>query len=972
MMGFGDWSDETTLEGTQWCRAIAGRIGIGLFVVDMQGGIVDANDAMLRMLGYGRDELPAVSPSSLILSDESIAKAYECREQALRYGATTAPFVFRLPRKDGGLAWVEIECNLLRGATGEPAAFLCTAIDITRTIRAEERESRLVELLGSLQNVNRQLREIHDRLEHAVSGGELGAWDWSVSSGLIECNPQCKHMLGFAPDELQPSFDLWRELVHPDDKGRLGETVNPLLAGEVQSFELEHRLRHKSGEWVWVVSKGRTVEQEPGGRPVRISGTLLDISERKRAEEELRLSKERYATYMRLTADGIYRIEFDQPVPIDLPSEEQVDLFYKRACVAEANDALARMHGYPRGEALKGKRLEEFHGGRYVPANRDFLRRFVQNNRRVEDVLSHEVDRDGREHYFRNTVFGLVEDGHLVRVWGTQHDITELIATQDALRESEERFRRLAESIRLIPWESDIASERFTYVGPRAEEILGYPLEQWREPGFWEAHIAPEDRGAAVATCRKRIEEGHTDYSLEYRLITAGGGALWVLDIANVIRENGSPVTLRGFLIDITLQKQAQEQLRRHARELARQRRLTRKIFDTNPNILYVLDLEKKELVFRNRYITHSLGYTMEQLRGLLPNVSDQLMYPADRPRFAEYLAAMRTAGDDEIRSFEYRMRALDGSWHWFLSWDTPFERAGDGFVSKIIGAAVDVTDLKNAQADLEQYQHRLEIQNEQLSHMNASLEDVNRRLRDLDRMKSDFVSIASHELRTPVTSVLAFTQVLLSADETISPQSRHTYLQMIEREARRLGVLAADLLDISKIESGRSELRLASASLPSIAAEVIAGLAIPPDRRVSLHSDEAGEQPIVCDPGRIRQVFGNLIENATRYGTEIQVAITGDAAERRVDVIDNGPGIAPEELPRIFGKFYRVRSDRAPGKGSGLGLAIAKDIVEAHGGKIWAESTVGKGSAFHFTLSADLVPGERAASVHRLQAQVS
>lgn len=952
----------------RWFEVFFGRSRIAAFVIELNGEVTAVNDAALRMLGYGREELPSVSLPSVLATDADVVGAYQFRERLLRNNAATEPVVLRVRRKDGAMRWTEVECTLLTHEGGEAYAVFGTAVDISRTVSAEQREARLVDLLCSVRGAHEQLRRIHGELEQAVSGGELGAWEWIVPAGDIRCNDRCKRMLGYEPRELTPTFELWRDLVHPDDRHHVGETIDPLLVGRTQRFELEHRLRHKSGEWIWVVSRGRVVERDSEGRPVRVSGALLDIDRHKRAEEQLRLSRERYATYMRLASDGIYRVEFDRPVPIRLPADQQVEQFYEHAFVAEANDAMARMYGYARGEDLVGKRLEEFHGGRDREVNRAFLRRFVEGGNRVENVLSREVDREGTERYFRNTVFGLVEDGHLTRVWGTQHDVTELMRAQEALRQSEERFRRLAETIRVIPWESDIAASAFTYVGPRAVDILGYPLEAWLERGFWEAHIAPEDRDAAIRMCNRRIEEGAVDYTLEYRMTAADGRLVWIFDIAKVIREDSRPVRLRGFLIDITRQKQTQEALERHTRELAHQRRLTQKIFDTNPDVLYVFDLDKRSVVFRNRYVTRSLGYTVEQLNRMMPNISTDLMHPADLPDFLAHVDAMRDAAENEIRSLEYRLRAVDGGYRWFLSWDTPFERNEDGTVRQIIGTAVDITALKNAQADLERYQHRLEIQNEQLSSMNRSLEEANRRLQDLDRMKSDFVSVASHELRTPITSVLAFTQVLLSADETITAQSRRTYLQMIEREARRLGELASDLLDISKIESGRSELRLAAASLPSIAAEVIAGLTVPPDHSVSLQSDEAGNQPIVCDPGRIRQVLANLVENAVRYGTEVRVLVTGSASERRIDVSDNGPGIPPEELPRIFGKFYRARGDRTPGRGSGLGLAIARDIVRAHGGRIWADSTIGKGSVFHFTLNANLAPGERAVEAEELR----
>jgi len=152
---------------------------------------------------------------------------------------------------------------------------------------------------------------------------------------------------------------------------------------------------------------------------------VRDISERKIAEDLLRASEERYRSFVQHTSEGVYLLMLDAPIDVSLPIETQVDALYDRAYVAECNDAFAKMYGLKNGSALLNKTLVEFHGGKDHPVNRAEVRKFVESGYNVVDEETEETGADGVSRWFSNSTVGIVEDGMLIRMWGTQTDITD-------------------------------------------------------------------------------------------------------------------------------------------------------------------------------------------------------------------------------------------------------------------------------------------------------------------------------------------------------------------------------------------------------------------------------------------------------------------------------------------------------------------------------------------------------------------
>lgn len=248
----------------------------------------------------------------------------------------------------------------------------------------------------------------------------------------------------------------------------------------------------------------------------------------------------------------------------------------------------------------------------------------------------------------------------------------------------------------------------------------------------------------------------------------------------------------------------------------------------------------------------------------------------------------------------------------------------------------------------------RLSLENRRLL---DELRRANRELKKLSQVKSDFVSTVSHELRTPLTTMKEFTSIVLDGLSGPLTDSQKEYLEIIKSNIGRLSRLIDNLLDISKIEAGKIELKKTLVDIVGLAGAAVYSL-MPEAAKKHIElktSFSAAAVNIYADPDKITQVITNLINNAIKFTPDNgKIAVEIEAAEKEIEcrVIDTGSGIAPEDMDKLFTKFQQLNRASASGaKGTGLGLAISKELIQMHDGKIWAESKPEQGSKFVFTL---------------------
>jgi len=226
--------------------------------------------------------------------------------------------------------------------------------------------------------------------------------------------------------------------------------------------------------------------------------------------------------------------------------------------------------------------------------------------------------------------------------------------------------------------------------------------------------------------------------------------------------------------------------------------------------------------------------------------------------------------------------------------------------------------------------------------------------LRRTDELKTALLNTVSHDLRTPLSSIIASAGSLLQQDVRWTEDERRDFARAIEEEAGRLNRLVGNLLDLSRIQAGSLVPQGAWYDLGALLDDVLGRLRSVTSRHRVTASVADELPPVFLDYVQIDEVLTNLIENATKYtppGSEISIQATRENDNVRVEVADRGPGIPPEALPRLFEPFYRVQREGQTARGTGLGLAVAKGLVEAHGGHIWVENRNEGGASFVFTL---------------------
>jgi signal transduction histidine kinase len=236
-----------------------------------------------------------------------------------------------------------------------------------------------------------------------------------------------------------------------------------------------------------------------------------------------------------------------------------------------------------------------------------------------------------------------------------------------------------------------------------------------------------------------------------------------------------------------------------------------------------------------------------------------------------------------------------------------------------------------------------------------AVLRDITEIVR-MDAMRSDFISHVSHELRTPLAAIVGSVKLILEGRAGALSETQERLLNVVERESDRLIRLVNDILDLAKLEAGRTNLDSQEVDLNSVIAEAIEAITpLAEAKAIRLESATERLQGFVeCDPSLVRQVLQNLIGNAIKFtadGGRVRIEAETGADSVRVRVIDTGIGIPSDKWEAVFDKFEQVGQHRSPIKGTGLGLAICRQIIERHGGRIGVESEEGVGSTFHFTL---------------------
>jgi PAS domain S-box-containing protein len=850
-----------------------------------------ANSRLEELYGYTKAEIDAMGPGflfSLLHPDDIPSVLAQVERIRAAADGVVLEATFRFRHRDGSWRWLHSrELVYRRDEHGAVTQVLGVAEDITARKASDT-----------------QLRWQADLLEQTHDAMLV----WELDGGIVFWNRAAERLYGYERSAAlgQASHDLL-QTTHPPERAQL---LAALEQRGVWSGRLTHRTR--DGRAVIVESRHVLVAGPEGQRWVL--ETNRDVTESVAAEERLRRSEQRLQLALHTAGMVVWELDLATQALSWSPRTPAFLSLPDPAAPLSFAAALALIHpdDRPAVEAGAARLLSgEVYAGLFRMLRPDGAARWVRCH--AETIAA--------------------PDGQRRAILGITQEVTALVEAQEALRASEERFRVALQGSSVVVFNQD-RELRYTWIYNPA---LGYTAEQVIGIADQELFERPEDAERLSAVKRAVLADGHGRRE-EVWVGRQGHEQCFDLTVEPLRDRDGDLVGVTCAAIDITEHKRREHELVRANERLAL-------ALDRLDGFLYEYDADTGRTE-RSSGLLRVLGYDPASV----PNVNTwwgQQIHPDDEPAVAEVIYGALSGAADSY-SVEYRVRHRDG--HYVTVWDRGLlERGPDGAVARVLGATIDVSERKQADAERAELLAR---EREARKAIEAALAQAHEATRERDLL----ISIAAHDLRTPLTVILGQAQLLQRRmARAESDQRNQRTALVIAEQAERLSQMIAALLDLSRIQEGRLIIQPEPIDLGALLERAGASVQATTASHQLVVNPPAPPVTLIADPLRLEQIFLNLLGNAVKYSPEggvIRIWAERDAAAVRIHVRDQGIGIPEEALPQLFTRFYRAPNATAQHSSSlGVGLFIVRELAQAHGGTITAQSELGKGSTFTVAL---------------------
>ncbi len=941
----------------------------GFAQISMSGHIVSVNPCFLEMTGYSEEEVSILHYNDITPEKWQESEQEIIEKQVIPNGYSDI-YEKEYIRKDGSVFPVELRAYLLRDKNGQADGMWAVIRDISDRKRAEE----------LLWKSEKRYRELFEFMEEGVLRAD-------TQGNIIMANIAIAKMCGYISPEEMLGIPMTKLYANPKDREAMIQKVKE--KGILKNFEIVART--KDGHSFWALCNVKIIVNE-NGEVMGTEGLVRDISDRKRAEEELEQAHARLNATLHALPDLLFEVD----------REGRIYDFH-----APQGELL-----YVHPEAFLSKTIREV-----LPSD-------------AADIIAHaiaEAAANGQhsgatymlqmptgQHWFELSITAK-DDPHLSksRLILLARDITDRKKTEEALRESEERFKNAFQyspiGIALTSLEG-----KWLQVNPKVCSIVGYSEDELLTKTFQDI-THPEDLETDLNNVRQMLTGEIDTYSMEKRYFHKQGRIIWVLLSVGLVRDRvGTPLYFISQIEDITDRKRAEEELRKiewllssglksnFVCEISTYGDLTRlntcrQISDAvSKNVLFdiagdYLDLMETSSAIYEINGDYAFGIFSSGWCRLLDTASRNLCNTEDN-------RAALTGGKwlchescwtDCSRLVIETGKPADIECHGgirlyavpIFSGEKIIGAMNFGYgepprnVNKLneisekygipVGTLIEQADRYQTRPSymVEIAKKRLEVSARLIGEIvknkqtEEQLKNAKEQAESATRAKSEFLASMSHEIRTPLNPIINMTRVLLTTE--LNPEQQE-YVKTVMTSGEILLSLINDILDFSKIEAGKMELEHRDFSVFHILDQVESILGVKAGEKGLRIIRETGPNlpvRLIGDPGRIRQILLNFANNAVKFTAEGTITIrvfSEDQDDRHAhlcfEVADTGTGISPEAMKRLFTPFSQADASvsRKYG-GTGLGLAISKQLAELMHGEVSAESEEGKGSVFRF-----------------------
>ncbi len=625
--------------------------------------------------------------------------------------------------------------------------------------------------------------------------------------------------------------------------------------------------------------------------------------ERRKNHIELKNSRERFANIIKGIADWVWETDKSWKVKFITGNFKEITGYGKKELL---------------GESLfltMTKDDKEF--------ARNLCNIFAKQKKAINDLNTWNYTKNGREIcLLMNAIPFFDEAGNFSGYRGISKDVTQIKNMDYLLYQKIEEQKALLSS---IPNYVYLKNEELYYVTANKAFADFIGMSESLLEGKTDFDLFDKIEAQKNYNMDKRvIDEGVFIFNHETKVIDKHGNEMWhLMSKVPYFNEEGKVIGMVGASLDITSRKEAEKEILKLSRAV-----------EQSANTIFITDLDGK-IIYANNALEKTTGYSKKDI--LERNFEIEKFKFNPKSVYGDIFDAM-AAGKEMSR--EIQALTKSGEYKWFTIMITPVKDSNEKITNYIV-ILVDISKRKTLEQEREKF---LE-----------DLKNANERLKELSDMKDDFVAVASHDLRSPFTAILGYTEFLLRDTKLNSEQEK--MIEHIRRSASTQLNYVNDILDIIKIESGQIKLKIDTYLLKPLINESSMFLEmLCRKKNIKMKTEIETNVKINIDYPKILQVMNNLISNAIKFtpsGGEIVIrAFQNKFKEIEIHVIDNGIGIPEEKIPTLFTRYKQHHTSGTEGeKGTGLGLAICKNLVELHGGKINVKSQENKGSDFYFTL---------------------